>query len=323
MKVEAWQLTQRQGLSLDVKEKMSKERIKAFYEQFEGKVYVCFSGGKDSVVLLHLVRSMYPDVEYACVGTEPPENMELVRKTPNGKILMPKIPMHEVIDKHGYPILSKEISKNISRYRHTKSEVMKHKYLNGDDKGKMCMIPKKWQYLIDAPFKISEMCCPICKKTPLKKFEKESGKKPIEGIMTYESRKRKLDYLKNGCNVFEGKNIKSTPIAFWTEQDIWDYIKKYNLEYSKWYDLGYKRSGCFQCLFGIQHEAEPNRIQRMQLTHPKQYQYCIDVLHYDMVLSYLKIPYKLKEVTAECKEDSHDDGFPPNNKLLGIQPTIL
>ena len=32
---------------------------------------------------------------------------------------------------------------------------------------------------------------------------------------------------------------------------------------------------------------------------------------------------KKKEVTAECKEDSHDDGFPPNNKLLGILPTIL
>jgi DNA-cytosine methyltransferase len=32
---------------------------------------------------------------------------------------------------------------------------------------------------------------------------------------------------------------------------------------------------------------------------------------------------KNMEVKAECKEDSHDDSFPPNNKLLGIQPTIL
>ena len=46
-----WQLQQRQGLPLEIKERLSKERIKSFYEHFEGKVYVCYSGGKDSTVL--------------------------------------------------------------------------------------------------------------------------------------------------------------------------------------------------------------------------------------------------------------------------------
>lgn len=309
-KLEVWQLQQRQGLPLDIKEKLSKERIKAFYDKFQGKVYVSFSGGKDSTVLLHLVRSIYPNVEAVCIGREAPEIMEFVMDTPNCQILFPKIPHHKVIEKYGHPILSKEISKNISRYRNTKSQKMKEKYLNGDAKGKMCMIPKKWQYLINAPFKISDMCCPICKKEPLKRYEKATGNKPIEGVMACESRKRKLDYLKQGCNVFEGNHIKSVPIAFWTEKDIWDYIKKYNLSYSKWYDLGYTRSGCFECLFGIQHEKEPNRIQMMQKTHPQHYKYCMEVLDYKTILAYLNIPSnynwkqtKLNEVTT--------DGIPP------------
>jgi len=285
------QLQQRKLYPLELKEKFSKERIKEYYNKLNGKVYVSFSGGKDSCVLLHLVRSIYPDVEGVCVGTEFPENLDLVKNTPNSKILMPKIPIHKVIEKYGYPIISKEVSKNISRYRNTKSPEMKHKYLNGCEKGKMCMIPKKWQYLKDAPFKISDLCCDICKKRPLKKYEKESGNKPIIGVMTEESRIRQLDYLKSGCIVF-GKTTKCTPLAFWTEKDIWDYIRKYNVPYSEIYNKGYTRSGCFQCLFGIQHEQEPNRIQMLSKTHPNLYKYCIDVLHYDKILKTLNVPYE-------------------------------
>ena len=315
-----WQLQQRQGLPLEIKERLSKTRIKSFYNNFEGNVYVSFSGGKDSLVLLHLVRSVFPNVEGVCVGTEPPENLDIVRNTPNCKILYPKIPMNKVIETKGYPLISKEVSKNISRYRNTKSQKMKEKYINGAGKGKkMCMIPKKWQFLINAPFKISDLCCDICKKKPLKDFQKKSKKYPIIGTMTEESRIRQLKYLKTGCNVFEGNFIQSTPIAFWTEKDIWNYIKKYKLKYSKWYDMGYTRSGCFQCLFGIQNESQPNRIQMMQKTHPIHYKFCIEKLHYDKVLSYINVPYKMDFKQEKLTED----GFPPTPKGMGIQQTIF
>ena len=55
-------LKQRQSLPLHLKVQMTKRRIQEFYDHFDGKVYVCFSGGKDSTVLLHLVRSLYPEV---------------------------------------------------------------------------------------------------------------------------------------------------------------------------------------------------------------------------------------------------------------------
>lgn len=67
-----------QGLDLELKEEISKRRIEDWYEEFDGDVYVSFSGGKDSRVLLHLVRSMYPDVPgvFADTGLEYPELRE-------------------------------------------------------------------------------------------------------------------------------------------------------------------------------------------------------------------------------------------------------
>lgn len=62
-------LKQRQSLPLNLKIEMSKRRIREFYEHFDGKVFVSFSGGKDSTVLLHLVRSEFPDVEAVFVDT--------------------------------------------------------------------------------------------------------------------------------------------------------------------------------------------------------------------------------------------------------------
>ncbi len=54
-KLELWQLEQRQGQPLEIKEQMTATRIKAYYEKLNGDVYVSFSGGKDSTALLQYV----------------------------------------------------------------------------------------------------------------------------------------------------------------------------------------------------------------------------------------------------------------------------
>lgn len=56
------ELEQLQALPLRAKVLLSKTRIREWYDHFNGEVCVSFSGGKDSTALLHLVRSIYPDV---------------------------------------------------------------------------------------------------------------------------------------------------------------------------------------------------------------------------------------------------------------------
>lgn len=66
---------------------------------------------------------------------------------------------------------------------------------------------------------------------------------------------------------------------------------------------GVKRSGCMFCMFGAHLEKEPNRFQRMEVTHPKQYNSCIHKLGCGDVLDYLHIPYTTKERTLSMENE--------------------
>jgi len=112
-------LKQRQALPLNLKIELTKRRIKEFYEHFNGNVYVSFSGGKDSTVLLDIVRSMYQNViaVFVDTGLEYPEVKQFVKSTPNVQILRPKTPFNKVIEEFGYPVISKEVAGSIEDNR--------------------------------------------------------------------------------------------------------------------------------------------------------------------------------------------------------------
>lgn len=279
MKIQHWQLRQRQGQPLEIKIKMSRERIRAWYEHWDGDVYVSFSGGMDSTVMLHLVRSMYPDVPAVFINALPyPEILQHVKATDGVTILKPGKSFVKVVREYGWPVVSKTISQFVGEVQRSQGETLTKKLRltgrrpDGSD-ARMWMISKKWQYLCDGPFAISDRCCHWLKKKPMVQAEKQFGW-PFVGIRVDESRQREQVYLTRGCNSFDTKRPRSWPIAFWTDADIWQYVAQFDVPYSKLYDMGYKRSGCFACAFGAHLEREPNRFQMMRLTHPRLYKWC-------------------------------------------------
>ena len=134
MKLEDWQLKQRQSLPLEAKIILTRKRIIDFYEYYDGKVYISFSGGKDSTVLLDIVRKIYPEITAVFCDTwlEYPEVRQHVKNYENVVILKPEISMREIIKKYGWNFPSKDVAECIYYARRGSSWAINK--LRGKDK---------------------------------------------------------------------------------------------------------------------------------------------------------------------------------------------
>lgn len=297
------ELKQLQALPLEVKIRKTQRRIREWVDYYgEDGVYVSFSGGKDSTVLLDIVRKMYPDIEAVFVNTglEYPEIVDFVKRHDNVTILRPKKNFRQVLTEYWYPVISKEVS-NVVRGARNGSKTRMLRLLgelkNGDRPSDF-NVPR-WKFLLPAPFKISDSCCCEMKKKPI--FEMK--KYPLIGQLAEESEKRRRNWERTGCNAFDLKRPQSNPISFWINNDVLTYIHTYNLpiasvygkivpddkgqlpgqtniydmlgEYQgcKFRTTGCDRTGCMFCLFGAHLEKGEGRLERMKRTHPKRYDY--------------------------------------------------
>lgn len=220
-------LRQMQSLPFSAKIKMTQRRIHEWVDEFgEDGVYVSFSGGKDSTVLLDVVRKDYPSIEAVFVNTglEYPSVRQFALSKENVTELRPTMNFRDVIIKYGYPIISKDVSRNVGDVQKLGKQCFAYRMFDGSIAGSIYN-KSNYSYLINAPFKISSRCCDIMKKNPLHKVSKK--KKPITAQMADESRQRLSQWIQNGCNAFDLKSPISNPMSFWTEQDVLTYIHTY------------------------------------------------------------------------------------------------
>ncbi len=249
-----------QALPLDAKINMTAQRIRGWVDEFgEDGVYISFSGGKDSTVLVDIARNVceYQRIPLVFVdtGLEYPEIREFVKGYENVTCLRPKMDFKRVIERYGYPFFSKEVSFSIAvgrKYmrrigaetREQRQEVLREvqsgrradgvptkvKQLFGAGQYYKGIFDRsRYLFALDAPFEISSACCRVMKKAPVHKYERRTGRMPMTAQMAEESQIRMTQWLQHGCNAFDAKRPISNPMSFWTEQDVLWYIKERGL----------------------------------------------------------------------------------------------
>ena len=183
-------------------------------------------------------------------------------------------------DQYGFPIMGKAASKLDARrinivcfLKYSKSTSDKQDLHDYYDILREC--------------KISQHCCKVLKKDPSEKLQAELDVDVLfKGLMASESRTRRTNFATRGY-IFASERPHTgddpfyhvNPISIWTDDDIWDYITRYDVPYSPLYDMGYEtpdgrthriqRNGCYGCCTDILFKN--NHMEILHHTHPDKW----------------------------------------------------
>lgn len=192
-----------------------------------GKLYVAFSGGKDSVCLHRVVEMAaekdgvpfleYAEIHYHVTGIDPPELVQFIKEQ--------------------YPHVSRDMYKK-----------------------------SMWQLIVERgmpPTRLVRYCCKELKEGG------GEGRFTLTGVRWAESRARKErgafeDYgnKKSNKKILFNDNDDDrrqmehclpkqqyicNPLIDWSDDDVWEFIRKENIPYCSLYDEGFKRIGCIGC----------------------------------------------------------------------------
>lgn len=217
------------------KVQLSIDAIRTF-EPSEG-YYVAFSGGKDSVVVKKLcdLAGVKYDAHYSVTSVDPPELVQFI--------------------KDYYPDVHRDIPHDDS----------------GNPITMWNLIPRK----LMPPTRLARYCCQELKETG------GYGRLVITGVRWAESVRRKkyrglvnIGNTKAASKILNNDNDESrelvescyqrkktvlNPIINWEDEDVWEFIRKYDIPYCKLYDEGYTRLGCIGCPMNTAAAAELER----------------------------------------------------------------
>lgn len=231
--------------TLEEKIQHSKYLIQDAVNKYGNKVAVACSWGKDSMVLLHLSRTINPDIPIFSVLTihKPKETFEFVVKVIKEYNIKPRIFMvadavPEIFEKNTIDVTLLPME-----HYHREEEKLKKETGNA------------------IYYENPDLCCKLLKVVPVRYAYSTMGLQAwLSGLRNTEGFTRR--YVPEVERISDHET-KINPLLAWTEEEIWKYIKNNKLLSHPWYRKKYKdgrriRSlGCEPCTVPIfDHESE-------------------------------------------------------------------
>lgn len=204
-------------------------RLRAF-EPEEG-YYLAFSGGKDSVVIKALadMAGVIYDAHYSLTTVDPPELVRFIKdKYADVEIVKPKLSMWRLIEKNGGPptriirYCCKELKESTGTGRITVTGVRWAESANRKNNSHLISIGNAYN------------------KNIVYNDENDEARRMVE-------------------NCYRTKKTLVNPIIDWTDAEVWEFIRKYNIPYCSLYDEGFHRLGCIGCPMNTHAETDFQR----------------------------------------------------------------
>lgn len=277
-----------------------------------GANYAVSVGGLDSIVLLLFVRKILGDCEGISVSSLEDISIQRVHRDLGVKAIKPDMNFVEVLNKVGFPVLSKQLAGKIEHLQIPREEAdqrklyYNHALMTGETGPWGGFVYSESMKLDDeilelfgghyaddrpdlcckcAPFKVSDKCCEIMKENPSKRYQKEHNIYPFLGLMQIEGGQRRFSLRKYGCNYVGKDTIRSCPFNYFSRQDLLTLALDLKAPVPEIYgeivrDTDGKlkttkaqRTGCNMCGFGVQLEARPHRFDRLRERNPKYWHF--------------------------------------------------
>lgn len=218
------------------------ERLKSF-EPPEG-YYLAFSGGKDSVVIKALadMAGVKYDAHYNLTSVDPPELVRFIKSFDDVKIDIPK-------DKDGKQVTMWNL---IPRKKMPPTRLVRYcckelKEIGGQ--GRMVITGVRWAESSNRKNNQGEITV-MAPKKKLKTELLDSGNfiSTNKGGVVLNNDNEDSRKMVEQC--YKQSKTLINPIIDWTTEEVWEFIKEYEIPYCKLYDEGYKRLGCIGCPMG-------------------------------------------------------------------------
>lgn len=287
-------------------------------------------GGLDSITLMLFLRSIGIDVPAVSVSSLEDKSIQAVHRMLGVEELKPLMSKVNVLERFGFPVLSKEIAGKISLLQNPtpKNTTVRHAIITGEtgayggyQKNTRMKLAKKWLEKFGgadaegaalgyaaAPFKVSDKCCYYLKEKPCDDWARAHHSVPFLGLMASEGGRRSKSLKTNGCNYFGETTVRSCPFAIFMRQDLLQLALDLRAPVPEIYGeivrdpdgtlrtTKAQRTGCSMCGFGIHLDKRPHKFDLLYESNPKEWDFWMNQKGWGEVLDYIGVAWRQEDM---------------------------